>query len=127
MTDQTGDRSDPRVIATIENQQNPGQVISIVYVPEENGFATSGIRTHFELPEILIPAHLVAQDLELMGSIVSAILEKISKAWESESTFTYSSSFEVMGRSFTMAPHGRYVKLDSGEGPPEWAKEGEEP
>ncbi len=125
MTDLTSDKGGQTVIATIENSLNPGQVVSIVYVPEENGFATSGIRTHFDLPEILIPAHLVAQDLELMGAIVSAILERISKACETESTFAYYSRFEVMGRDFTMTPHGDYVKLESHQDPPQWM-EGEE-
>ena len=109
-----------RVIATIRNQQNPDQAIDLVYLPEENGFATSGIQTHFDLPEILIPAHMVAQDLQLIGAIVSAVLERISQAAEKDGTFEYASRFEVMGREYTFTPQGAYMKLETREGNPDW-------
>ncbi len=113
MTRETRDGAPPKVIASINNQVNPEQSIDLVYLAEEGGFATSGIRTNFDLREILIPSHLVARDLQLMGTIVSAILERISLACERDSVFEYASRFEVMGREYTFTPHGPYMRLDA--------------
>jgi hypothetical protein len=122
----TGDGKDTqatRVIATIQNQSNPDQSIDLVFVPEENGFATSGIRPHFDLPEILIPARLVTQDLQLVGAIVSAILERISQAGEKDGTFEYAARFTVLDREYTFTPHGPYMKLAAESATPDWAKD----
>ncbi len=120
MTGDAGSGAATRVIATIQNQQNPDQAVDLVYVPGENGFATSGIHPHFDLPEILIPAHLVAQDLQLIGAIVSAVLERISQASEKDGAFEYASRFEVMGREYTFTSHGTFMKLEMRAEEPDW-------
>ncbi len=114
-----GKETESQVVATIENQQNPNQRIDLVYLPEENGFSTDGIRKHFDLPEILIPAHLIAQDMHMMGAIVSTILERVSLACERDAAFEYVSRFQVMGREFTLAPRGDRVVIEA-TGSPEW-------
>lgn len=113
MTSESMDNLSGNVIASIQNRQDPGQTIDLIFLPGEGGFATSGIRTCFDLPEILIPSHLVAEDLNLMGAIVSAILEKISQACEGDGSFEYVSGFRVMGREFTLSPHGDFMKLEA--------------
>lgn len=120
MTDDAQGNAESRVIGTIENQQNPDQNIDLVFLPEQNGFATSGIRPHFNLPEILIPAHLVAQDLNLIGAIVSTILERISEASEQDTPFAYASRFQVLDREFTLEPKGEFVILGTAAADPEW-------
>lgn len=102
----------PEIIATITNQRNPAQVVDIVYVRAENAFATSGISRCFAEREILIPAHLVVKDLELMGAIVSAILERLSRACENEAVFQYERRFEVLETEYSLAPYGAYMRLD---------------
>lgn len=113
MTSDTSGNAPSRVIASINNRNNPDQSIDLVYLSGENGFATSGIRANFDLPEILIPAHMVAMDLQLIGAIVSAILERISRACEKDAVFEYASRFEAMGREYTFSPHGPYMKLEA--------------
>ncbi len=110
-SDASGD-APPQVIASINNRINPDQSIDLVYLSGENGFATSGIRANFDLPEILIPAHMVARDLQLVGAIVSAILERISLACEKDAVFEYASRFEVLGREYTFTPQGSYMRMD---------------
>lgn len=100
------------VIATIQNRDNPDQLIAIRYLQHENGFATEGIRAYFGMKEILIPVHLVAKDLELMGTIVSAILEEISRAYEKGTMSQYASLIEVMGKAYSLTDHGSYKKLE---------------
>jgi|GEM_PF-975787 hypothetical protein len=123
MTDDQNQTGASGVIATIRNQSNPEQSIDLVYLPEESGFATSGIRTHFDLPEILIPAHLVAQDIQLIGAIVSAILERVSQAAEQDGTFEYADRFSVLDQEYTFSPHGPYMKLAAEATTPDWAKD----
>ncbi|OQX65349.1 MAG: hypothetical protein B5M55_04195 [Desulfococcus sp. 4484_242] len=101
------------IIATIENRDNPSQIIAIKYLPEEQSFVTSGIQLHFGEKELLIPAHLVIVDLELMGAIVSGILEEISRCKEMETTFEYVAGFEVLDRKYTLTEHGPYMKMES--------------
>jgi hypothetical protein len=100
------------VIATIENSRNPEQSVDVVYVREDNAFVTSGIKACFAEKELLIPAHMVLSDFNLMGAIISAILEKLSKACESESSFHYEPSFEVLDRSYTLKEQGEYMRLE---------------
>lgn len=113
MTSDTSGNASPQVIGSIKNRDNPDQTIDLVYIPDENGFATSGLRINFDLPEILIPAHLVARDLQLTGAIVSAILERISQACEKDAVFEYAPRFEVMGREYTLTPRGPYMRMDA--------------
>ncbi|RLB43992.1 MAG: hypothetical protein DRH12_01375 [Deltaproteobacteria bacterium] len=100
------------IVATIRNQYDPSQEVSILYLAADNGFATSGIMEHFGLREIFIPAYMVVQDLELMGTIVAVILEEISRAHESEGVFQYSPYLEVMGKEYTMKESGEYMMLE---------------
>ncbi len=102
----------PGVIASIRNSHNSSQVIEITYLQEENGFATSGIRRHFDEREILIPAYLVVKDIRLMGAIVSAILERLSQAQEAGIPFTFTSHFEVLGQNYEMRSRGEYLVLE---------------
>jgi hypothetical protein len=100
-------------IASIRNQRNPDQVVHIVYLRGESAFATSGISRWFAEREILIPAHLVVRDLELVGAILSAVLERLSLACESEGVFQYEPRFEVLETEYGLVPHGEYMRLDT--------------
>ena len=111
MTDQSNSDSTQDIIATIENKDKPGQSIALKYLSDENAFVTSGIQTHFNEKEILIPSHMVVINFDLMGTIVSAILEQLSEAQDMESTFAYESIFEVLGKKYTMTEYGNYMKL----------------
>ena len=111
MTDDSNMDSTEGIIATIENKGNPSQSVAIKYLRDENAFVTSGIQAHFGEKEIMIPAHLVVIDLQLMGTIVSSILEKLSQAQEKETTFEYSPSFEVLDKKYSMTEYGEYMKL----------------
>ena len=101
------------VIATIENQNDPRQVIAIKYLREENAFVTDGILENLGEKEILMPAHLIAKDLSLIGTIVSAVLEKISQAHEKDMPFEYVSQFEVMDGVYSFTEHGEYMMLEA--------------
>jgi hypothetical protein len=100
------------VIARIENQKDPSQVVAIRYLREENAFVTSGIQSHFAYEEIMLPAHLVVMDMQLIGTIVSAILEKLSQSCERDESFHYASQFEVLGKHYTLTPRGPYMRLN---------------
>jgi hypothetical protein len=102
------------IVATIQNETDPTQTIRIHYLREENAFVTSGIKAHFEEKEILIPAQLVVVDFQLIGTIISAILEKLSQACDRESTFEYVPQFDVHGKTYTLAPFREYVRLSEG-------------
>lgn len=111
MTEQDELDGTDEIIATIENKDNPSQSISLKYLSSDNAFITSGIQRHFGEKEILIPSHLVVINLDLMGTIVAAILEKLSKAHDDEKSFEYVSSFEVMGKKYSMMEDGDFMKL----------------
>ncbi len=103
---------DSNVIATIQNREDPSQNIAIVYVAEKNAFVTSGIEHTFGIKEILIPAYMIVKDLRLMGAILSVILEKISHACETESSFYYVPQFEVLGQWYSLTESGEYMMLE---------------
>ena len=115
ISDHTEFDSTNGIIATIENRNNPSQIIAIKYLPDEQAFVTSGISTNFYEKEILIPAHLLVVDFELMGTIISVILEEISLAHELETTFEYPPSFEVMDMTYLLTSHGEYMRLSVDE------------
>ena len=100
------------VVATIKNSQSPGQSIDILYRREENAFVTSGIQRYFAEKEILIPTHLVALDLNLIGTIISAILEELSRASEKDGAFVYAPQFEVMDKTYTLTEEEAYMRLE---------------
>ena len=112
MTDAGDSERSGTVIATIENTGNPNQVIAIKYLPRENAFVTDGIVTNLGENEILMPVHLIAKDLNLIGTIVSAVLEKISQAHEKDIPFEYASRFEVMDSVYAFTAQGEYMKLE---------------
>ena len=101
-----------RIIATITNTANPSQVVSIKYLRSESAFCTSGIRACLGIKEILIPVYMVAKDVQLIGSIISAILERISRAEETGSAFAYAERFEVLGKHYTLSEEDEYMKLE---------------
>lgn len=101
-----------RIIATITNSANPSQVVSIKYLRSESAFCTSGIRACLGIKEILIPVYMVAKDVQLIGAILSAILERISQAAETGSAFAYAGRFEVLGKHYTLSEEGEYMKLE---------------
>ena len=101
-----------QIIVTIANRNNPSQVISIKYLRSQSAFCTSGVQSILGTKEILVPVYLVAKDFQLIGTIISAILERISQAGESGATFVYQKRFEVLGRQFTLTEEGEYVKLE---------------
>ena len=100
------------IIGTIENTVDPGQNVDILYWQEQNAFVTSGIAAWFAEREILVPAHLVIRDLELVGAIISTILDHLSNASEEEGVFQYTSRMEVLGETYTMTPYQDYMKLE---------------
>jgi hypothetical protein len=104
--------SPDQIIATITNTTNPSQVISIRYLRSESAFCTSGIQAFLGIKEILIPVYLVAKDLQLIGAILSAILERISQAAETGADFAYAERFEVMGKHYTLSEEGEFMKLE---------------
>ena len=112
MTDTTDQDNRETVIATIENKDNPNQVIAIKYLRAENAFVTDGIHANLGEKEILMPVHLVAKDLEMIGAILSAILEKISHAHEMDLPFEYGSQFEVLGTRYGLKDQGDYIRLE---------------
>jgi hypothetical protein len=109
MTEQSGT---DQIIATITNKADPSQVISIKYLKPENAFCTSGIREYLGVKEILIPVHMIAKDLQLIGTILSAIMERISQANDAGAPFAYAQRFEVLGRQYTLTEAGEYMKLE---------------
>jgi hypothetical protein len=111
MTGDTNLKDTDGIIATIENRDKPGQVVAIKYLRDQNAFVTSGIRTCFDEKEILIPVHLAATDFQLIGTIVSAILEKLSLAHEMETTFGYEPRFEVLNKVYALTERGEYMEL----------------
>ncbi len=112
MTDRNPSDDSNGIIGSIQNKDNPEQSVDIKYVKEENGYATIGIQRHFGVKDILIPAHLVATDIQLVGAIVASILERISLARDSGSSFQYAQRFEVLGKAYSLTEYGDYMKLD---------------
>ena len=105
------------VIATIENEDNPSQVIAVKYLPDEQAFVTSGIEKYFGEKEILMPIHLMVIDFQLMGTIISVILENLSHAHENEQAFAYAPRFEVLGTKYSLTKYEKYMKLSVEEEP----------
>jgi hypothetical protein len=111
MKDDTDPAGSNDIIATIGNKEDPTQNIDIRYLKDENAFVTSGIKLHFDEKEILIPSQLVIVDFQLIGAIVSAILEKLSQARDMESTFDYVPRFNVLDKTYSLESCGEYMKL----------------
>ncbi len=103
------------IVGSIENQADPSQRIDIKYVREDNAFVTLGIQTHFAEKEISIPAHLVVMDFQLMGAIVSEILEMLSQARDRETTFEYAPRLRVLDKIYNLEDAGEYMKLSVAE------------
>jgi hypothetical protein len=112
MTDTNQTTNEDRVIGAIRNKRNPDQVIEIVYLKSQNAFCTSGIRRLLNMKEILIPVYLIANDFQLVGAIVSEILERISMAGEAGIPFEYARRFEVLGRAYTLSESEDFMKLE---------------
>jgi hypothetical protein len=100
-------------IGTIENKDNPAQRVEISYLRGESAFVTSGIRKHLGMKEILVPVHLIAKDFQLIGTIISAIMERISQARESNVDFQYAARFEVLGKKYSLTEYGDFMRLES--------------
>ena len=99
------------IVASIENQADPSQRIDIKYVQGDNAFVTRGIQVQFAEKEISIPVHLVVTDFQLMGAIVSEILEKLSQARDGETTFEYASRLQVLDKVYSLEDGGEYMVL----------------
>ena len=100
------------IVASIENQADPSQRVHIKYVKDDNAFVTQGIQTQFAEKEISIPGHLVVMDLQLMGVIVSEILEKLSQARDGETTFEYASRLQVLDKIYSLEDVGEVMMLN---------------
>ena len=111
MRDDTDPAGSNDIIATIGNKEDPTQNIDIRYLRDENAFVTSGIKLHFGEREILIPSQLVIVDFQLIGAIVSAILEKLSQTRDMDSTFDYAPQFNVLDKTYSLEDWGEYMKL----------------
>ena len=53
----------------------------------------------------------MVSDFQLIGTIVSAIMEKLSQARDMDSTFSYVRQFDVLDKTYTLEEYGGYVKL----------------
>jgi hypothetical protein len=111
MSPDTTPQGTDTIIASIENQADPSQCVNIKYVRGDNCFVTQGIEAQFAEKEISIPGHLVVMDLQLMGVIVSEILEKLSLARDGESTFEYASRLQVLDKVYSLKDDGEYMLL----------------
>ena len=112
MVDQDELTASDQIIGTISNRDKPEQEVAIKYLRRESAFVTSGMKTYFGMKEILVPVHLVAIDIQLVGTILSAILEKISHAHEMDVPFHYVPGFEVMGKVYHITEYGEFMKLE---------------
>jgi hypothetical protein len=54
----------------------------------------------------------VANDFQIVGAIVSEILERISVASETGIPFEYARRFEVLDRAYTLSESGDFMKLE---------------
>ena len=111
MPSQTTPSGAETVIASIQNQADPSQCIEIRYLQNDHVFVTHGIEAQFAEKEVSIPGHLAVMDFQLMGAIVGEILEKLSLARESDTTFTYASRLQVMEKVYTLEDEGKYMLL----------------
>jgi hypothetical protein len=111
MPDENGLDLEHAVVGTIQNRNNPQQIIAIKYLRPENAFVTSGIRAFFGIREVLIPVFMAVSDFQLMGAIVSAILERISIADDAGLEFSYAQGFSVLDRNYTLKARGESVEL----------------
>ena len=112
MSSDTTSQGTDTIVASIENQADPSQRVDIKYVQGDNVFVTQGIQVQFAEKEISIPGHLVVMDFQLMGAIVSEILEKLSKAREGETTFEYASRLQVLDKVYSLEDEGEYMVLN---------------
>ncbi len=103
-------------IATIENSKNSSQVVHLLYLKNENAFVTFGIQEHFAEMELMIPAYLLVKDFQLMGSIISAILERISDAKDRSSIFEYEPRFKVLEATYSLSQYKGFMLLEPLEG-----------
>jgi hypothetical protein len=115
MFDQDSSNAVSNVIATIRNNRDPEQSVTVSYHADEKAFVTSGIEPFFGAREILIPGHLAVIDFELMGAIVSSILEKLSQARDMGLKFAYAPRFSVFDKMFTLTEYGKYMRLTAEE------------
>lgn len=111
MSTETASQDPETIVGTIENQNDPSQRIDIKYIQGNNSFVTSGIYTQFAEKEISIPGHLVVMDFQLMGAIVSEILEKLSLARDGETTFEYATRLQVLDKLYSLEDEGEYMML----------------
>lgn len=99
-------------IATFKNHRSTEQEIDVLYLRERNAFVTFGIKRFFGEKEILIPAYLVVSDFQLIGAIISTILEKLSVLCNGDGQFNYASRLEAMGQEFSLIEEDDYMILD---------------
>jgi hypothetical protein len=111
MSSDTTSQGTDTIVASIENQADPSQRVDIKYVQGDNVFVTQGIQVQFAEKEISIPGHLVVMDFQLMGAIVSEILEKLSMARDGETTFEYASRLQVLDKVYSLEDGGEYMML----------------
>ena len=111
MPSATTSQGENTIVASIENRTDPSQCVVIKYVQDDNVFITQGIYTHFAEKEISIPGHLVVMDFQLIGAIVSEILEKRSRARDGETTFEYAPRLQVLDKVYSLEDEGEYMML----------------
>jgi hypothetical protein len=103
-------------VASIENKRNPSQVVYLLYLRGENAFVTFGIEEHFAEKEIMIPAYLLVKDFELVGSIISAILERLSEAKDMGGVFVYEPRFTVLGTTYSLTEYKGFMLMEPIDG-----------
>lgn len=99
------------VIARIQNRLNKDQCVNLVYLPSMGVFITEGIFQVFGIKEIVIPSYLVIKDLELIGSILSTILEDMARCAERGQNYKMIERFELFGKNYVIDEKPLYFEL----------------
>ncbi|MFN3533944.1 MAG: hypothetical protein ACK4WB_00970 [Desulfatiglandales bacterium] len=104
-----------KVIARIQNRLKWDQWVDLVYLPSMNAFITDGIWECFNVKEIMIPAYMVVKDLELVGAILSTLLEDMSKSLERGVEYKILEGFELFGKRYLLNERPLYFELEEAE------------
>lgn len=100
-----------KVIAKIENRLNKNQFVNLVYLPSMNSFITDGIYEMFGYKEILVPAYMVIKDIELVGAIISTLLEDMTVCFEKGLAYKGVGKFELFGSRYTLDERDLFYEL----------------
>lgn len=100
-----------KIIAKIENRLNKDQFVNLVYLPSLNAFITDGIYEMFGHKEILVPAYMVVKDIELVGAIISIVLEEMTVCSEKGTEYRAVEKFELFGSKYVLIENPLFYEL----------------